>query len=64
MGQAKRTPKFSARLIIISIGFKALHEFAGVSGSSLIPGPLLFILTVTLIPSVSDPETSLILWWH
>lgn len=35
----------------------------GVSGSSLIPGSL-FILTVTLIPSVSDPETLLIPWWH
>lgn len=36
---------------------------AGVSGSSLIPGSL-FILTVTLIPSVSDAETLLIPWWH
>lgn len=26
MGQAKRAPKFSAHLIIISIGIKALHE--------------------------------------
>ena len=35
----------------------------GVSGSSLIPA-LLFILPMTLIPSVSDPETPLIPWWH
>lgn len=35
----------------------------GVSGSSLIPA-LLFILPMTLIPSVSDPETLLIPWWH
>lgn len=34
-----------------------------VSGSSIIP-VLLFILPMTLIPSVSDPETSLIPWWH
>lgn len=35
----------------------------GVLGSSLIP-VLLFILPMTLIPSVSDPETSLIPRWH
>lgn len=35
----------------------------GVSGSFLIHA-LLFILPMTLIPSVSDPETLLIPWWH
>lgn len=38
-------------------------SFGGVSGSSLIPATL-FILPVTLIPSVSDGETQLIPLWR